>query len=268
MIQNPTPYPYVNNLLQMLYERVYAIFGEHIVGMYLDGSLASGDFDQASDIDFILVTDDEITPDQFTALQAMHAQIAELDPLWGIQLEGSYLPQYAIQRYDPAHSRYPNIERGPDERLKLADHNQTWDTHRFILREQGIALIGPPAHTLIDPVPPDQLRQAMQVILSSWAVKILEHPEQLNSRGYQSYVVLSLCRMLYTLERSAITSKPDAAKWAMETLEERWHPLIVGALEGRLNANGEAASEAIKGTLEFIRYTIDRARQYQIPESS
>ena len=267
MIQHPTPYPYVNTLLQILYERVHAILGSHIIGMYLDGSLATGDFDQDSDIDFMLVTDTEISPEFFLALQAMHAEIADLDPVWGIQLEGSYLPEYAIRRYDPDHSQYPNIERGPGEKLKLAIHDQTWDTHRSILRERGIALVGPPAHTLIDPVPPGQLRQAMQVILSSWAVHFLEHSEHINGRGYQSYIVLSLCRILYTLEHGTITSKPGAAAWALKTLEASWHPLIERALENRHNASGDADPGDVGETLAFIRYTLDRARQLHNPES-
>jgi hypothetical protein len=39
MIRQPTPYPYANTLLQVLYGCVHAILGEHITGMYLDGSL-------------------------------------------------------------------------------------------------------------------------------------------------------------------------------------------------------------------------------------
>ena len=259
MIQLPTPFADVNHLLQVLFERQQTILGGHIIGMYLDGSLTSGDFDQDSDIDFVLVTDGEITPDLFSTLQAMHDQIATLDSIWAIQLEGSYLPAYAIQRYDPAHTLYPNIERGHGERLKLVEHNQTWDIHRYILRERGIPLVGPPAHTLIDPVTPGQLRQAMRLILSKWAAHILNQPAHISGRGYQSYTVLSLCRILYTLEHGAIASKSSAAAWAQETLEERWRPLIERAWEGRHNSGGEAHPEDINATLAFIRYTRKRA---------
>lgn len=259
MIQQPTPFADVNHLLQVLFARQQAVLGKRIIGLYLDGSLTSGDFDQDSDIDFVLVTDGEITPGLFSALQAMHDQIAALDSIWAIQLEGSYLPAYAVRRYDPAHTLYPNIERGHGERLKLAEHNQTWDIHRSILRERGIPLVGPPARTLIDPVTPGQLRQAVQVILSTWAAQLLNHPAHISGRGYQSYTVLSLCRILYTLEHGAIASKSGAAAWAQEKLAERWSPLIERAWEGRHNSGGEAHPDDLNATLEFIRYTIDRA---------
>jgi hypothetical protein len=259
MIPDPTPHADVNHLLRVLFERQQTILGEHITGLYLEGSLASGDFDQDSDIDFVLVTDNEINPDIFSALQAMHEQIAALDTIWAIQLEGSYISRQAIRRYDPAHSLYPNIERGQGERLKLVDHDQTWDIHRWILRERGIALVGPPVRTLIDPVTPGQLRQAMQVILAKWAAWILDHPAQISSRGYQSYTVLSLCRILYTLKRSSIASKPTAAAWAQEILEERWRPLIARAWEGRHSPDTAADPADLNGTLDFIRYTLDIA---------
>ena len=148
---HPTPYTEVNALLQELLESVQTILGSHLVGLYLDGSLASGDFDQDSDIDFVVVTDDEISGDLFSALQAMHERIATIDSWYAIQLEGSYISQRALRRYDPAHALHPNIERGRGERLKMIRHDETWDIRRYVLRERGITLTGPAPQDLIDP---------------------------------------------------------------------------------------------------------------------
>jgi len=82
---HPTSYPEVNALLEELLESVQAILGSHFVGLYLDGSLTSGDFDQDSDIDLVVVTDDEISDDLFAALQAMHERIATIDSWYAIQ---------------------------------------------------------------------------------------------------------------------------------------------------------------------------------------
>ena len=62
---NPTPYPEVNTILQVLLERVKSILGSHFIGMYLDGSLTSNDFDEDSDIDFVVVSDEDISGDLF-----------------------------------------------------------------------------------------------------------------------------------------------------------------------------------------------------------
>ncbi|MDO9303588.1 MAG: nucleotidyltransferase domain-containing protein [Anaerolineales bacterium] len=69
--ENITPFPEINAILQELLKDVQGILGSHFVGMYLDGSLANGDFDQDSDIDFIVVVDDEVSEDFFSALYAM-----------------------------------------------------------------------------------------------------------------------------------------------------------------------------------------------------
>jgi hypothetical protein len=224
--------------------------------MYLDGSLTSGDFDQDSDIDFVVVTNDEISGDLFSELQAMHERIATIDSWWAIQLEGSYISQHALRRYDPTRALHPNIERGRGERLKMIPHDAAWITHRYVLRERGITLAGPVPQILIDPVSPNDLRQAMLEIVHGWAAHILDKPAQISSRGYQSYTVLSLCRVLYTLHYGTVVSKRVAARWAQETLGERWVPLIERTWAGRHNPGSEASPEDVNGTLEFIRYTL------------
>ena len=42
------------------------------MGAYLQGSFAVGDFDSDSDIDFIVVTADDLTPTDVAALTAIH----------------------------------------------------------------------------------------------------------------------------------------------------------------------------------------------------
>jgi hypothetical protein len=259
-----TPPPEVTALIRELFASVQTILGSHLIGMYLDGSLTSDAFDQDSDIDFVVVTDDEISGELFSALQAMHERIAKLDSWWAIQLEGSYISQHALRRYDPAHALHPNIERGRGERLKMIQHDAAWVIHRYILRERGITLAGPAPQTLIDPVSSTDLRQAMLSILPGWAMRILNEPAQMKYRGYQSYTVLSLCRVLYTLHHGTVVSKPIAARWAQETLGERWLSLIERTWAGRHDPGSEASSEDVNGTLEFIRYALERSRQCEL----
>src|SRR5258708_9371440 len=96
---NPTPYPEVNLVLKELLESIEAILGNHFIGMYLDGSLASGDFDQDSDIDFVVVTDIEISDGLYTSLQAIHDLIATMDSQWAVQLEVASVSQLSLRRY-------------------------------------------------------------------------------------------------------------------------------------------------------------------------
>ncbi|SRR6266511_1342319 len=264
---NPTPYPEVNTILLELLDSVQGILGDHFIGMYLEGSLASGDFDQDSDIDFVVVTDEEISGSLFSTLQAMHERIATIDSWCAIQLEGSYISQPALRRYDPDHALHPNIERGSSEHLKMDYHDEAWIIHRYILRERGITVSGPSLQTLIDPIWPNDLRQAMLSLLHGWATHILNNPNKINSRGYQSYTVLSLCRTLYTLQCGEVISKPVAARWAKETVGEKWVSLIDRAWVGRQNPQLKAESDDRNGTLDFIRYSLERSQQFKLPSA-
>ena len=61
----PTPYPELNSVLQDLVESVQSVLGTKFVGAYLQGSFAVGDFDLHSDVDFIMVIEEELShPDQ------------------------------------------------------------------------------------------------------------------------------------------------------------------------------------------------------------
>src|SRR5204863_3825550 len=108
-----TPYPDVNAVLQALVSGVQAILGPRLVGFYLDGSLAIGDFDPASsDVDFVTVLADEMPGDAFRALQALHARLAREPSKWGQELEGSYITRAALGGRDPWPAAHPYIDRG------------------------------------------------------------------------------------------------------------------------------------------------------------
>ena len=122
----------------------------------------------------------------FEALQALHERLALLYPVWGNKLEGSYISRAGLQHYDPEHAMHPIFEWGEGERLKMAAHDASWDIHRYILREHGVRLAGPPPKELIDPVTPDQLRRAASAILTGWAAGLLAAPDHIQGREYQS----------------------------------------------------------------------------------
>jgi hypothetical protein len=255
------PFPEVKTLLEVLLRDVRETLGDRLVGLYLDGSLTSGDFDLASDIDFLAVTDIEIPPGLFSELQSMHDRVTATDPRWGAELEGSYLSRAAVRRYDPALAMHPNLERGKKERLKLVRHDEDWIVHYHVVRERGIPLFGPDPKTLIDPVPPDALRQAMRPNLEKWWRPMLADPAPLLRRGYQSYAVLTMCRIGYTIAKGEVASKSEAMRWAKKNLAGRWSPLIDRAWAGRSHPNPETAAEEISETQNLIRYVLERSRQ-------
>ncbi len=258
-LTHPTLYPGVNVVLHTLLSGVRTILGDHVIGLYLYGSLASGDFDpQRSDIDFLVVTAAALPAEMIAELEAMHARLAASGPKWAAKLEGSYLPQSALRRYDPSAAPYPQINEG---RFYLALHGSDWIIQRHILREHGVVVAGPAIAPLIDPVHPDDLRRAVSGILREWWAPMLSNPAWLRDGEYQAYAVLTMCRALYTLEHGSIVSKPVAACWAQKALHERWTALIEQALTWQHDVQWDHLDE----TLDLIRYTLECAQQLEIP---
>ncbi len=98
---SPTRFPEVNELLNRLHTRIQAILGSHFIGMYLYGSLTYDAFDRHSDVDYVVVTDTELSEALFSRLQDMHTDIARMDCWCATQLEGSYIPRQALLQYEP-----------------------------------------------------------------------------------------------------------------------------------------------------------------------
>jgi nucleotidyltransferase-like protein len=71
MNEVPTiPYPELPWVLDELVAGVRTELADNLVGVYLVGSLATGDFDRASDVDFLVVTRYELDDTVIPALQA------------------------------------------------------------------------------------------------------------------------------------------------------------------------------------------------------
>ncbi len=253
MFTQPTPYPDVNVVLLRLLTEAQAVLGEAFVGLYLYGSLSSGDFDpHRSDIDFVVVTSDMLPDETIQQLAALHDRLAASGLKWAAKLEGTYITQAALRRYNSADGPFPGINEG---RFYIAHHQSDWIIQRHILREYGAVLAGPPPHTLIDPVQPDDIRRAVRGILREWWQPMLNEPSQFRSTEYQAYAVLTMCRALHALDSGTVVSKPVAARWAQTTLDGRWHALIDFALLWQPGDEVDHFEEMV----EIIRYTVSMA---------
>lgn len=259
MVTRATPHPEVNELLEALTDGVRGVLGDQLVGAYLFGSSTTDDFDRESDVDVVVVTVNELPDETFAALQSMHTRIAGIESWCATQLEVSYIPKRSIRRYDPPHVVHPRLDRGEGERLYRMSHDADWVVQRHLIRERSLALLGPDPRTLIDPVSPDDLRSAMLELLAEWLAPMLENPPRVRTRGYQSFIVLATCRILYTIDHGDVLSKSAAALWGQNKLDARWTPLIQGAWLGRQNHAAAPLAEDLGETWEFIRYAIERS---------
>jgi hypothetical protein len=263
---HPTPYPEVNSVLLELAARVGHILGENLVGVYLHGSLAVGDFDEKdSDVDFLVVTNRDLSTEEVARLQAMHGAIHDLDSPWAKHLEGSYLPRPLLSQPDQVGIK-PLWYLGNCWRdLAQSVHDNAWVVF-WTLHHHGIAVVGPGPESLFAPVPPERLKREILGVINDWGGSMLKNPAEISSVWHQSFTVLTYCRMLQTLGTVEIRSKLAAVLWSERALDKCWAGLIQRAWRERPNPSLKIRqppdAAEVRLTLEFIRYAMDEAAKF------
>lgn len=258
--KDPTPYADLNLVLGELVARVQSALASNLIGVYLQGSLAIGDFHIYSDVDFDIIVEEDVSNTQVSSLQALHREIFALSSPWAQHLEGSYIPKAALKNLPPPVRKFWYLDNGSKE-LVRSDHDDSLVVY-WVLREKGITLIGPEPRTLISPVSVAALRREILETMRTWRQQWLAEPDKMNNRFYQPFAILSYCRMLHTLQVGAVDSKRAGAVWAKEALDGRWAQLIDQALDARPGDSAEkvhqrADAGALKRTWEFMEYAVD-----------
>jgi predicted nucleotidyltransferase len=260
----PTPFPELNEILADLTRRVAAILGSNFHAACLQGSFAVGDFDRESDVDFLVVTNDEITDAHLPSLQEMHGRIYAQPAARAQHLEGSYIRKDLLRDPAAAGGDLWYLDHG-SQSLVRSNHCNTVVV-RWTVREHGIPLAGPHPRSLVDPIPVEALLEEVFRTMCDWdGTSLLVDPGLINSLWYQSFVVVNYCRMLHTIETRTVASKLAAIRWALETLDPRWAALIERAWAERPNpaikCRQPVEPTALRDTVSFVRYAIDMGRE-------
>src|SRR5262245_2582963 len=97
-----TPYPAINAVLSEWAEGLKHLLGKKIVGLYLSGSLAYGDFvPERSDIDLQAVVRSPLTEDELRSVQRLHREIERRCPHWADRIDCSYVPLELMRELTP-----------------------------------------------------------------------------------------------------------------------------------------------------------------------
>jgi uncharacterized protein YdeI (YjbR/CyaY-like superfamily) len=181
----------------------------------------------------------------------MHTRLASVPNRYTDRLEGAYIERTALRRFEPGR-RFLTIECETPLRWKV--HETSWLIERWVLREKGVALVGPDPKTLIDPISPEELRDGVRRRLREWATWAADphDPEWLPPRSYQAYVVETMCRALYALASGELISKAKATTWAASALPGPWQGLVERCVEARADATPDEAS--IAEVLGFVQW--------------
>lgn len=233
---------------------ILEILDGRLVGLYVYGSLVSGDFEpDVSDVDLIAVLDDE--PDRSLArrLSAMHQGIVRAAPEWDDRIEVDYVSSSGLADCRTAPTTIARVS--PGEPLHLIRAGRDFLLDWYPARQDGVALVGPPIATLIPSIPESDYLEEVRSYLASFRTRLDEDA----SAGSQAYAILTMCRGVYALTDGVRLSKRAAALRARDEFP-RWGRLIDLALawrDRRWEADQPDASSSEPETRAFIQEMAD-----------
>lgn len=220
-------------ILAQLADGLESILREQLVGIYLYGSLITGDFAPGiSDIDLVVVMTAELDSTKFNALHRLHQSVVERQPEWRDRLELAYISAAALRTFRRRSSAIGIIS--PGEPFHLLEAGDDWLISWYALRKDGLAVVGPPINSLIDDIPNEAYLQAVAEHICRYRDSVMK-PQ---NKQALSYIVLTVARGLYTLAHRRAPSKIAAAAWAKKRYPH-WAELIEQSLAWRANPQSD-----------------------------
>jgi hypothetical protein len=246
--------PEVRHMLELLLSRIQVVLGAKLAGLYVVGSLVTGDFDfRSSDIDLIATLADDPTEAEVQGLGDMHAEVARQQPFWDDRIEILYVTQARLQGDTPDYT-FPITS--PGEPFHIRDvHHEHWYTNWHSLRENSVTLYGADPKTFVVPVPHAELVRVVQE-LSRMTLDWISPNEQL---GAQAYAILTLCRALCLVRTGTSVSKKQAAAWTAAQFPQ-WAGLLERALIWRAAGTNQMPGhvEQFPETNRFVQFMIEQ----------
>ena len=205
-----------------------AVLGTDALGVYLYGSSIVGGLQKHSDIDVLTVSARPTTRGEKQWLVEQLLTIASvslhtlLRPIeLTIVVQSEIRPWQYPPRFDFLYGDWmrQDFEAGNVEPWATA----VYPDLAIVLTQVLIAskaLVGPPASTLVDPVPHRDFMTAMV-----GEIDRLMGDLEADTRN----VLLTLARIWCTVETDSIQSKPDAAAWALQRLPTEHQPALARA---------------------------------------
>jgi hypothetical protein len=253
------PDPAINAVLCLWVEGLKRLLGEKIVGLYVSGSLAYGDFvPERSDIDLQAVVAHPLTKEELGSVEELHRQIERDFPQWENRIECSYVPLELLSELTPPAT--PRPWWGLGKFYPEAPAGNEWVINHYFLSRYGIALDGPDFNELIPPIDIDRVRRASaRDLFEEWLPKI-DDAEWLSNCRHQSYLILHLCRILHTVIRGTPSSKRVAGHW-VKFAYPQWKSLIEQAEKWAHGDKMKRQADAVA----FLRFAVERVNEAKLP---
>lgn len=246
----------IDQLLNRLLSQMRQTLGSKLVGLYLYGSLVSGDFiEGVSDFDLLAATAGPIDVIEFGHLDQMQLDFVRSHPEWENRVEIAYASIDSLRTFKHKVSQIAVIS--PGEPFHFKDAGEDWAINWWVVREQGLILYGPDPKSIIEPISHAEFIETVWDHARSWN----EWVKESRHRKAQSYARLTMCRALYALTHGVQVSKNKAARWTQEQYPEHKH-LIDEALAWRVAEDDDAVDHeaTFQATEQFVHFMISQAQ--------
>ena len=224
------------------------ILKDDLVGIYLFGSLTYDDYNPLrSDLDLMVVIKERPDEDTIGLISNKYMDLAIKFPDFNGRVECSFTPIYMLNQLEPpAEGR---VYFG-EQFYANANYGNEWIINNYLIREYGLTIMGLDFKTLTPEINMSQVQHAcLEDLQKEWLPKANDD-SYLSNPHYKSYLILNLCRIIYTLKRSKAGSKTEAGNWVIATYPE-FQDLVEEALAWTYGASMDRRDE-IKSFIELI----------------
>ncbi|MBE5107142.1 DUF4111 domain-containing protein [Bacillus thuringiensis] len=212
----------VKQLMEQYIVGVKEIFlDEKIVGVYVYGSTALGAFHiETSDVDFVTVIKDYVNEAEKQQLVELHKKLS--NSTLGKRMDGMYIPLADLGKYNDEMNEYVYCADGKAD-IGYWDINAvTWWT----LKNRGITVIGKEAEDLPFQIQWDDVVNTMKYNVEHYWSEKAKRPYLFFIEEWVESAVVTMGRILYTLENKTIVSKDRGLQYLLERSAKEWEPLL------------------------------------------
>lgn len=232
------------------------IFENKLVGVYLHGSMVMGGFNpDKSDIDVIIVINDDISDNQKHEFMKNIVELNKLAPAKGIEMsvvKRKYCKPFVYPTPYELHFSNSHLEwfrNEPEDYVKrMNGTDKDLAAHFTIINAYGKCLYGAAIDEVFGEVPREDYIDSIWYDVENAVEDVGDNPV---------YIVLNLCRVVAYLKDSRILSKKQGGEWGLKNLPCEYKELITEALECYVSATDEDMIPDISVAHDFCRYCIE-----------
>ncbi|HET8840803.1 MAG TPA: aminoglycoside adenylyltransferase domain-containing protein, partial [Ktedonobacteraceae bacterium] len=225
------------------------------------GSIALEAFEEGeSDIDIVALTTGEWAPDELARFASMHKQLLQEDAR-SSHFDVAYIP---FQEKQNGQTSLSAIFR--DGKFITSTSGAHMDaTMQWIIKHQGICLLGPQPSELPFEVTWNDVLTAMQYNLDGYWAGKAKRPYLFLFDYWVMTATATLCRILTAIEEGEIIAKSPALLRWRDRLPQRWQVLLDEAWRIRHHLSKPSLCrnrlQRMRETLAFLAYVRARGKQ-------